>query len=120
MINAEELNKAGISYEAGMERFMNDAELYEAVLSAFSGEDMAERAQAAFDAGDRQGLMRVAHEAKGSGGNAGLDRVYAEANALVKLLRSEGYTDDELTEDYRRFNEAYIAARDAIRAALGQ
>lgn len=119
MINAELLSKTGISYAAGMRRFMNDAELYEAVLTAFAGEDILERAAAAYSAGDNEKLLMVVHEAKGSGGNAGLDRVYAEASALVALLRCGSFTEDELTEDYERFADAYTVARDGIRAALG-
>ena len=118
MINAEVLTKAGIDYQAGLTRFMNDPELYEAVLTAFASEDVLERAQAAYDADDREGLLRVVHEAKGSGGNAGLDRLYAEASALVSLLRGPSYTDDELAEVYQRFTAAYLSARKGIRAAL--
>ena len=120
MINAERLSQAGIDYDAGMRRFLNDAELYEAVLTAFVDEDILERAEAAYRAGDRDGLFRVIHEAKGSGGNAGLDDVYAEASALVLLLRGNACTAGELTDAYERFVRAYTAARDGILAALGR
>lgn len=120
MINAELLNQAGISYEEGMNRFMDDAELYEAVLEAFLDEDILERATAAYEAKDNAQLLRVVHEAKGSGGNAGLDKLYAEASALVKLLRSPSFTGDALDIDYERFVKAYTVARDGIRAALGK
>ena len=118
MINAEMLNNAGIDYAAGLERFLNDADLYAAVLTAFVSEDVLERAQKAYRADDRQLLLRTVHEAKGSSGNAGLDFVYAEASALVALLRSTGYTDEELKETYDHFTAAYMKARSAIKAAL--
>ena len=120
MINAERLNRAGIDYAAGMRRFLDDAELYEAVLTAFAREDILERAEAAFQAGDHGALLRVAHEAKGACGNAGLDNVSAEAGALVSLLRSGAYAENELIEHYKRFARAYTAAQDGVRAALGQ
>lgn len=119
-MNAALLKKAGIDYEAGMQRFMQDAELYAAVLTAFIGEDIPQRAQVAYEADNRQLLLRVVHEAKDSSGNAGLDFVYAEACALVSLLRSNGYTDDALKEAYERFLAAYRKAQTAIAAALAQ
>lgn len=119
MIDAERLTRAGIDYAAGLERFMNDPELYEAVLTAFAGENILDRARVAYEKKDYAQLLNVVHEAKGSGGNAGLDNVYAEASALVKLLRSPSYTDEEVKEDYERFARTYTASQDGIKAALG-
>ena len=120
MINADALNKAGVDYNAGLKRFMNDPELYEMVLAAFARADIAQRARAAYDANDRETLLKVVHEAKGSGGNAGLDKVYVEASALVKMLRSHDYTDDELTQGFERFESAYMTICDAVKASLEQ
>lgn len=120
MIKAEELNKAGIDYSAGLKRFMDDPELYEMVLAAFLRADTSRRARAAYDAHDHETLLSVVHEVKGSGGNAGLDRLYTEASALVVLLRSRDYTEDELMKSYMRFEAAYLTAQEAIKEALGQ
>lgn len=119
MIQMEVLQQAGIDYNAGVKRFMNDKGLYEAILTAFAGEDVLERAQAAYRAGNREELRRVVHEAKGSGGNAGLDVVYVPTCAFMELLRSESYTDDELAAAYGRFETAYETTRSAIKKALG-
>lgn len=118
MIKAEELNKAGIDFNAGLTRFMGDSELYERVLAAFLRADTSRRARAAYDANDRETLLSVVHEVKGSSGNAGLDLLYTEASSLVKLLRSNDYTDDELTENFRRFEQNYLSAQTAIKAAI--
>ena len=117
-MKAEELNNAGIDYSAGLERFMDDAELYEMVLAAFARTNIPERARAAYDANDRETLLRVVHEAKGSSGNAGLNNIYAEASTLVKLLRSGDYADDDITESYLRFEKIYLSVQAAIKAAI--
>lgn len=119
MIKADVLNKAGIDYNAGLERFMGDPELYEMVLAAFVRDDVAKRARAAYDANDLDSLLKAVHNAKGSSGNAGLNNVYVEANALVKLLRSQDYTDDELTESFLSFEKTYLFVQTAIKAAIG-
>ena len=118
MIKADVLNKAGIDYSAGLERFMGDPELYEMVLAAFVRADVAERARAAYETNDRDTLLAVVHEAKGSSGNAGLTGVYAEASVLVALLRSGSYTEDALSEGFRLFETTYLKARNGIKAAL--
>lgn len=118
MINAEMLKMAGVDYQAGLARFMNDAELYEAVLMAYAGQDVLERAQEAFQNGDKEMLLAAVHEAKGSSGNADLMAVYVEASALVALLRGNSYTEDELADGFQRFESAYIKIKNAIQAAL--
>lgn len=82
-MHSEVLNKNGIDYNAGLERFMGNAELYEMVLAAFARADIAKRARAAYDANDRERLFQVVHEAKGSSGSAGLSALYAEASDFV-------------------------------------
>lgn len=118
MINADVLTKAGIDYNAGLERFMNDPELYEKVLAAFTRANITQRARAAYDANDRETLLKVAHEAKGSSGNAGLSNLYTKANELVQLLRSGNVTDDELTESYLRFERLCVSTQTAIKTSL--
>lgn len=118
MINANTLNSAGIDYNAELKRFMNDPALYEMVLAAFARANIAERARAAYDANDREMLFQVAHEAKGSSGNTGLNDLYAKANDLVKLLRSQDFTDDELAENFSLFERLCLSIQTAIKASL--
>ena len=118
MIRSDVLNKNGIDYNAGLERLMGNTELFEMVLAAFTRADIARRARAAYDANDRDALLNVVHEAKGSSGSMGLSALYEEACALVKLLRSRDYTDDELTERFLRFESLCVTAETAIKAAL--
>ena len=118
MIKLEPLIEAGINYQAGLKRFMGDAELYEMVLSAYARDDLIQRARAAYDADDREALLRVVHETKGSSGNADLTCVYETACALVTLLRSKSYSDAQLQEGFLRFEQAYLSMQQAIGDAL--
>ncbi len=118
MIKKDILLEAGIDYEAGLTRFMNDEELYCTVLTAFIEEDACERATAAYKVKNMRGLLEAAHDAKGICGNVGLNGAYEKASALVLLLRGNIYTDDELTQSFSDFARAYGDAQNAIKAAL--
>lgn len=114
----EPLAQAGIDYEAGLRRFMNDKAMYQAVLGAFLRDDVIARVREAYASGDRERLKAAVHEAKGSSGNGGFTAVYDQASALMTLLRGESYTDDELTAAYQRFVDTYMRAWNGIKAAL--
>lgn len=118
MINPEKLRDAGIDYDAGLERFMNDKSLYEAVLRAYIEKDIRVRAKNAFDSGNMTELMKIVHEQKGSSGNAGFSVLYKKASALVALMRSENYSQFELKETYGEFEEEYIKVFEAVKSAL--
>lgn len=117
-MNVELLKSAGVDYAAGLAHLMDDAELYEAVLAAFVSDDVLQRAQAAFRAGDRDALLRAAHEAKGSTGSADLTAVYAEACELVKLLRGGCGTEEEIAACFHRFESVYTSVQNGVRAAM--
>ena len=108
MIHANILKDAGIDCDAGLERFMKDAELYEAVLSAFAADDIVERARAAFDGRNTDMLLRVIHEAKGASGNAGMDAVYTLSAETVAMLRKADFTEEALAESYLRFEKRRV------------
>lgn len=117
-MNIKYLTDAGIDYKAGVERFLDDPELYEAILNAFLNDDLLSRAEAAYESGDRNALRLVIHEAKGSSGNAGFLNIYAAASELSALLRGGNYTDDELRAGFRRFESVYSTVYSGVSAAL--
>ena len=118
-MNRDVLQKAGIDYEARLERFMGDEALYHAVLEAFADDDVVKRARRAYDKQDKKALLSAVHEAKGSSGNSGMNTVYRISAELVSLLRRESCDEDELTEGYRKFETAYLCTQAAVREALG-
>lgn len=118
MINAEKLNEVGIDYQAGLSRFMDNLELYEAVLNAFLSDNISERAQDAYENRDYETLYSVIHGVKGSSGNAGLTKLYIETSNFAALLHSKNFTEDEVIEHYNRFERAYTKTYDGIKSAL--
>ncbi len=112
------LQSVGIDYDASLKRFMGDSELYTEVLNAFVQDDLLERARTAYQSGDRTELLHVAHEVKGAASNVGLMDTYAEASAVVAMLRSGSYAEDELALAFHRFETAYDKVLTGIQAAL--
>jgi HPt (histidine-containing phosphotransfer) domain-containing protein len=112
------LERAGIDYEEGLERFMGDADLYQMVLRSFLDDGCLERARTAFDARDADGLFSCAHETKGSAGNASMTDLYRAACALVETLRAGRFVDDEVAPAFADFTDAYGRARSGISKAL--
>ena len=118
MVDTEILNQNGIDYNAGVERFLGDAELYERVLRVYAADNIVARARAAFDKRDCAALLAAVHEAKGSSGNMNLNNVYADSCALVDLLRAGGFSDAELSERFERFEQSYSGSQQTILSAL--
>ena len=111
------LKEAGIDYESGVKRFMDDAAFYESVLELFLEDTVLDRARIARAAGDRKALFACAHEMKGASGNADLAALFHASEALVELLRNDRGGDDEIESAYQEFERAYIAAKEGIRQA---
>lgn len=117
-MNKQILENAGIDCGECLKHFMNDERLFSAVLSAFANDSVFERARAAYRNGDMAELRETAHEAKGSSGSANITGVYNPASELVLLLRRDSFTQAEVDEAFKRFDDAYTAAQIAILAAL--
>lgn len=118
MINIDILNNIGIDYSEGLERFMFDQELYEAVLSAFVESDAYDKSIKAYKDNNIENLMYVVHEVKGSSGNAGLYKLYVESCMLMNLLRSPSYTEDEYIDCYNKYIVEYEKVYKGIKKAL--
>lgn len=117
-MNTEILKEAGIDYEAGLARFLNNISFYENVLDAFARETALDRAKAAYRSDDIPALLEAAHEVKGSSGNVGLVNVFLAAGALTALLRKGDFSKEELDTAFSSFETTYRSAQQAIRRAL--
>ncbi|MDD3337018.1 MAG: Hpt domain-containing protein [Eubacteriales bacterium] len=117
-MNIAVLKKAGIDYEAGLRRFLDDSDLYETVLTAFLQDQSLEKAEVAYAAGDNDALFEIAHELKGSCGNTDMTVVYKAACELTEKLRhNRAISKSELADTYQAFKSAYLAARNGIALA---
>lgn len=118
-MNISFLQDAGIDYTAGIQRFMGDVALYQTILTMFFQDDCLARAETAYAQGDNDALLTVAHEVKGSSGNADMTRLYHASCDLVDLLRKNPTaTTKDITPTYESFRRAYLATLEGIRKAL--
>lgn len=114
------LERGGIDYAHGVERFLGDSALYEEVLAEFLKEDALDRAQAAYDSHDLDALFAVVHEVKGSSGNTDMHDLYLASAELADLLRPRAVRtpqDADVTRLFDAFADAYRRAVSAIRDA---
>ena len=117
MLNRDILTKAGIDYEKGLSRYLDDAEFYEEVLIGFEEEDAFERAEKYFEAGDANGLLNAVHELKGVAGNVEMTELYKSSSEVVALIRA-GKTDmDSLKAPMERVRAAYLRAKEGLAQA---
>lgn len=117
-INAEILKHAGIDYESGVSRFMDDVEIYESVLERFLEDTTLKRATEALERRDAAEMMKAVHEIKGVSANMDMTDIYRTSSALTMLLRSQEHDWDEIIGSYEEFKRAYTRAADGIAEAM--
>lgn len=86
-MNRYRLSKAGISANAGIERFYGDRELYECSLNKFPKDPHYEMMIKAIGEKDVKAAFAAAHALKGLAGNLSMVRLYDHICPLVELLR---------------------------------
>lgn len=77
----------GADYDATMERFMGNEDMYRRILGMLFQDGCAEQIEAALAAGDLTAAFQAAHTLKGVAGNLGLTPLYGAVSALVEPLR---------------------------------
>ncbi|MCM1127662.1 MAG: hypothetical protein NC429_14480 [Lachnospiraceae bacterium] len=86
----EELKDLGVNVEEGLERVMDDQELYEMTLGMFidSAKDNPVSPED-FDGDDLEALIRRVHMLKGLTGNLGMTPLFTKYNQVLELLRND-------------------------------
>ena len=82
--------------EALEERFMDSEELYVRFLRKLEAANDLAVVQGFVIEGDWQEALRKAHNLKGVCGSLGLKKLQGQLAALVKLLRSESFTAEQV------------------------
>lgn len=119
-MNKATLIAAGVDYDSGCNRFMNDQELYEDVLRKFLEDGTMKQAEEAFAANDHKTLFLCVHTLKGVCGNLSMDGLYKTSIALTELLRNDSGTQAEISAGFARLCEEYAKVTDGIRSAMQQ
>lgn len=118
MTNIKELEAAGIDYEEGLTRFMDDAELFNSILVSFLDDTTFNEAQMAMNEKNYPQLMECTHAIKGVAGNLSMSRLYKASSELTELLRGKVPFDDKTAEAYFDvLKTAYFDARNSILSA---
>lgn len=85
----EQLQNAGVDVSGALNRFMNNAGLYERFLRKFPADTSYQNLLNAVEAGDSEEAFRAAHTLKGVAGNLGFDNLLAYVVPLVEVFRSK-------------------------------
>lgn len=89
----DDIGQLGANIEDALERFMNNAALYERMLKKLP--DVLEKSQVKpyFNLGDYETAEKNAHTLKGVAGNLSLDPLYEGYSGIVSLLREKKITE---------------------------
>ena len=115
-MNKSILKTAGVDYDDGAKRFMNNEELYEKMLVKFLDDTSLSDAMAALADNDSDKLFMSVHSLKGISGNLSLTSVYDCSSRIVALIRSQNLAAlpaamEELRSLYDSTVKAITAAR---------
>ncbi|MBE6872397.1 MAG: histidine kinase [Ruminococcus albus] len=101
-----ELENCGVDYREGLEKFMDEAELYEGLLVDFLTENTFDEAKKCLESGDRDGFIKAFHAMKSVTGTLSMNRLYRLCFDTVEAVRS----GDEVRAR-ENFGKAYSAYR---------
>lgn len=91
----EKLEEYGVDVKIVMERFVDDADLYEDCLYQFVDDQCFAQLESALKAEDYTAAFENAHTLKGVSGNLGLTPMFNQVTALVESLRGKNYANLE-------------------------
>jgi two-component system sensor histidine kinase/response regulator len=111
----------GLDVDLGLRRVMGKQALYFKLLGKFAADqaDAARRLTVAWEAGDAELALRLAHTAKGLAGNIGASELQESAAALEAAIR-DASPRDTVTECLRDWGDRLRKLIPALRAALAQ
>ena len=115
MPTPRDLSIYGIDTALGLRQLDADLSLYYRFLSAFAGDDSADRLRGAIACGDAKAAFERAHELKGLTAQLGLVRLSARADALCDALR-DFRADSALSQARSLLPGLLRAHRQALRA----
>lgn len=91
----EQLLNAGVDVNGALNRFMNNAKLYEKFLRKFPADPSYQNILDAVGADDPKEAFRAAHTLKGVAGNLGFDNLLTYVVPLVEVFRDESTATPE-------------------------
>ena len=87
MSMVDELKELGANVDEAMQRFMNNAALYEKMLKKLPNMMKGKQVMEAIETGNIDGVIEIAHTLKGVLGNLSITPLYEAYTDIVALLR---------------------------------
>lgn len=87
MSMVDELKELGANVDEAMQRFMNNAALYEKMLKKLPNMMKGKQVMEAIETGNIDGAIEIAHTLKGVLGNLSITPLYEAYTDIVALLR---------------------------------
>ena len=108
----------GINYDKGLNRFMDDKELYDSTLLLFLEDKTMKQADKALKDGDYSALFEAMQAFKGLTGNLDITDCYILSGDIVEMLRPQKEINKELLSSrYQELKDAYNKAIEGIKLA---
>ncbi len=101
-MNREILIDCGIDYDGGVEKFMDEAELYERLLMEFPQDNTFDEAKECIEKGDYDGAAKAVHAMKSVTGTLSMNGLYRLCSRTVDFIRN-----GELQKADESFGETY-------------
>lgn len=108
----EELIESGVNVDEALERFMNNAALYERMLGKLVDAVNSTEVMPAFEAQDYETALTNAHTLKGVMGNLSITPLYSAYTDIVRLLR------EDKPEQARKVLEEVLPVQEKIIACI--
>ena len=86
--NIQKLESCGVDYREGLEKFMDEEELYEGLLVDFLTENTFEEARRLLEKDDREGFLKAIHAMKSVTGTLSMNGLYRLCFDTVEEMRS--------------------------------
>lgn len=98
------LDLAGVDRKKALERFMGRDDLYEQFLYRFLVDENTVLAEKALSEGDLKKAEFAVHNLKGISGTLGMDQLYADCAAFMKLMQNGSLSCEK---EWFRIKEGY-------------
>lgn len=105
MLTTENLRKYGANVDEGLQRCVNNEQLYLTLVNRFLDQNTFPDLKAAIQANDLEKAFHIAHSLKGVIGNLSLSPLYDVIYQMTELLRNR--TEMEYSDYIQRYEMSY-------------
>ncbi|MEG1801510.1 MAG: Hpt domain-containing protein [Oscillospiraceae bacterium] len=116
-MNCQTLEKAGINYNEGVQRFSNNNALYEKFLNKFLADETMSDCRKAIESKDFDAILKTVHTLKGVSGNLSMNILYKRCALIVDAIRSgDEAAKNEIFEMFCDVEQSYALIIEALKA----